>query len=157
MLYKVNRPDEENNIMDMRTAFYVGMGRPKTSTPTDALCYLWVTARHSIENHPGITKGVKGELQIKSDRSIEFTCLYDNEIIDLAILGCENISNIDMNIHHFGSLLYPGEEVKLAGFGMALEQAKHFIPSVKSVTVALTNCSIYDSDKDAEPFPWRNL
>ncbi len=154
---KINTPSGYDDFVDMRTAFYLGMGRPKSSPLTTPLCHLWATARHSTDNHEGIVTGMKGQLQIKSDISVEFTCLYDCEKTDLAIISCKNISNNDLHVHEFGSLLYPGESLKLAGFGQTLEQANLLAPSVKSVNVALTNCSIYDSDDPVGQVGWRNL
>jgi hypothetical protein len=154
---KINSASGVTDFEDMRTAFYLGMGRLKASSSTTRLSHLWETARHSTENHDGIVTGTKGQLQVKSDAPVEFTCLYDCEKTDLAILGCENISNTDLHIHEFGSLLYAGENLKLAGFGQSLERANPFVPSVKSVNVALTNCSIFDSEESAEHAGWRSL
>ena len=154
---KSNTASGVADFEDMRTAFYVGVGRLKSSSSTTRLCNLWATARHSAENHEGIVTGTKGQLQFKSDAPVEFTCLYDCEKTDLSILGCENISNTDLHIHEFGNMLYAGENLKLAGFGQSFERANPFLPSVKSVTVALTNCSIFDSDESAEHAGWKSL
>jgi hypothetical protein len=154
---KINTPSAEINSEDMRTAFYLGMGRLKSSPSTARLCHLWATARHSTLHHGGIVTDSKGQLSIKSETSVEFTCLYDCEKTDLAILGCESISNVDLHVHEFGNALFVGENLKLAGFGQSLERANPFVPSVKSVNVALTNCSIFDSDEPAEHVGWKSF
>ena len=156
---KINTSSRTSDFEDMRTAFYVGMGRLRsTDSTTTPLCHLWATARHSTADHEGIIAGSRGQLQIKSETSVEFTCLYDCENTDLAILGCDDISNDGLHVHEFGSMLYPGENLKLAGFGQSSEKANLFVPSVKSVCVALTNCSIFpNSDKPNEKAGWRSL
>jgi hypothetical protein len=154
---KIKTPSEEVDFEDMRTAFYVGMGRLRSSPSSSRLWHLWATARHSTAHHEGVFTGSKGQLQIKSETSVEFTCLYDCERTDLAILGCENIiGNVDLHVYEFGSLLYAGQNLKLVGFGQSLEMANPFVPSVKSVNVALTNCSIFDNDEPAESVGWKS-
>jgi hypothetical protein len=141
---KINTASGVTDFEDMRTAFYVGMGRLRSSSLTTRLSHLWATARRSTENHDDIVTGTKGQLQVESEAPVEFTCLYDCEKTDLAILGCENTSNTALHMHEFGNLLYVGQNLKLAGFGQSLERANPFVPSVKSVNVARTNCSIFD-------------
>ena len=149
-----NSLTETCDFKSTKSALYLGMGRLRSSPSTTPSYCLWATTRHSTESNEVIITGTKGQLQLQSERFVEFTCLYDCEIINLAILGCENMINYNLCVHEYGNLLYHGQHVKVAGFEQSLKRTNPFIPSVKSVTVTRTNCSSYYSDVEEI---WKNI
>lgn len=132
-----------------RTAFFVGLGRKKTDSK-GVPKPLWVTARHG-----GMVEGVVGELHLNNKGPINFTCVWDDPLCDLAVLASEDIASVTLASLDFSTQIRQAQSVVIAGFGDWLAAGEPLHPSTKTVHIALVSATqVLNSEDSGEDVEW---